>query len=202
MFPSYSHQDAVVVAQIAAAAQTLGHEYLRDVDQLRAGQDWQRELESYIEQADVFQLFWSPASMRSPHVQHEWDYALSLNRPDFVRPVYWEQPRASAPPSLPPPELDRLHFAYLGALAPAAAAPARRPPCARRRAAFAAPVVLVAGRPAGVGTAHVAAWGARSGRRRRRGGGGRGCRDGGVGLRRRSERLTATGCDRVCLGHS
>jgi hypothetical protein len=129
VFPSYSHQDAVVVAQIATAAQTLGHEYLRDVDQLRAGQDWQRELERYIEQADVFQLFWSPASMVSPHVQHEWSYALSLNRPDFVRPVYWEQPRASAPPTLPPPELDRLHFAYLGALsaAPTPAAPAPSP---------------------------------------------------------------------------
>ncbi len=123
VFPSYSHQDSVVVAQIAAAAQTLGHEYLRDVDQLRAGQDWQRELERYIEQADVFQLFWSPASMVSPHVQHEWSYALSLNRPDFVRPVYWEMPRASMPPTLPPPELDRLHFAYLGAPPPAPSSP-------------------------------------------------------------------------------
>lgn len=170
VFPSYSHQDAVVVAQIAAAAQTLGHEYLRDVDQLRAGQDWQRELESYIEQADVFQLFWSPASMRSPHVQHEWDYALSLNRPDFVRPVYWEQPRASAPPSLPPPELDRLHFAYLGALAPTAplpmapapapaasphpsySSPAAPPESARRRSRRG-----VRAAAAGVGAAAVAA---------------------------------------------
>ena len=133
VFPSYSHQDAVVVAQIAAAAQTLGHEYLRDVDQLRAGQDWQRELERYIEQADVFQLFWSPASMMSPHVQHEWDYALSLNRPDFVRPVYWQEPRPSAPPNLPPPELDRLHFAYLGALAPAGPHPLHPRPLQPRR---------------------------------------------------------------------
>jgi hypothetical protein len=118
VFPSYSHQDAVVVDQIATAASSLGHQYLRDVERLRAGQDWQAELERYIDEADIFQLFWSPASMNSPHVQHEWDYALSLNRPDFVRPVFWEQPRPSAPPHLPPPELDRLHFAYLGGLAP------------------------------------------------------------------------------------
>ena len=171
VFPSYSHQDAVVVAQIAAAAQTLGHEYLRDVDQLRAGQDWQRELERYIEQADVFQLFWSPASMMSPHVQHEWDYALSLNRPDFVRPVYWQEPRPSAPPNLPPPELDRLHFAYLGALAPAGPAPpatAALATAAPAPAPSAAPPGSPASSPrssrrgiraalAGVGTAAVAA---------------------------------------------
>jgi hypothetical protein len=166
VFPSYSHQDAVVVAQIAAAAQTLGHEYLRDVDQLRAGQDWQRELERYIEQADVFQLFWSPASMMSPHVHHEWDYALSLNRPDFVRPVYWQEPRPSAPPNLPPPELDRLHFAYLGALAPAAsspsarAAPAPAPPAAPPGSPAASPRSSRRGVRAviaGVGTAAVAA---------------------------------------------
>jgi hypothetical protein len=166
VFPSYSHQDAVVVAQIAAAAQTLGHEYLRDVDRLRAGQDWQRELERYIEQADVFQLFWSPASMMSPHVHHEWDYALSLNRPDFVRPVYWQEPRPSAPPNLPPPELDRLHFAYLGALAPAAsspsarAAPAPAPPAAPPGSPAASPRSSRRGVRAiiaGVGTAAVAA---------------------------------------------
>ena len=138
VFPSYSHQDAMVVDQIATAAGALGHQYLRDVERLRAGQDWQTELERYIDDADIFQLFWSPASMTSPHVQHEWTYALSLGRPDFVRPVYWQQPRPSAPPHLPPPELDRLHFAYLGATAPPAPppapapAPAPAPPPARR----------------------------------------------------------------------
>ena len=96
-----------------SAARTLGHSYLRDVDQLRSGQDWQREIERYIDQADIFQLFWSPRSMYSPHVRHEWTYALSLGRPDFIRPVYWQSPRPSAPPDLPPPELDRLHFMYL-----------------------------------------------------------------------------------------
>lgn len=132
VFPSYSHQDAVVVEQVATAAATLGHEYLRDVERLRAGQDWQRELERCIDEADIFQLFWSPASMTSPHVRHEWEYALSLGRPDFVRPVFWQAPRASAPPSLPPPELDRLHFAFLGArqppAPPAVAPPAVAPP--------------------------------------------------------------------------
>ncbi len=113
VFPSYSHNDKLVVDQVISAARTLGHTYLRDVDQLRSGQDWQHEIENYIDQADIFQLFWSPQSMYSPHVRHEWTYALSLGRPDFIRPVYWEVPRPSAPPDLPPPDLDRLHFMYL-----------------------------------------------------------------------------------------
>ena len=206
VFPSYSHQDAVVVAQITAAAETLGHEYLRDVDRLRAGQVWQRELEQFIEQADVFQLFWSPASMMSPHVHHEWDYALSLNRPDFVRPVYWQEPRPTAPPDLPPPELDRLHFAYLGGLAraaPAAVAPLTAP-SAPVTAAVApatapwtpatasAPVTEPAVAPPG--PPRSSRRGAARGRcRRRHGGDCRGCRHGGVGLRRCSERVTAAG---------
>ncbi len=139
VFPSYSHQDAVVVAQIAAAAQTLGHEYLRDVDQLRAGQDWQRELERYIEQADIFQLFWSPASMMSPHVQHEWDYALSLNRPDFVRPVYWEQPRRERAPESPAARARPVALRLprrIGTRGPRAHGACTRAGC------FAAPVVL------------------------------------------------------------
>ncbi len=120
VFPSYSHDDKIVVDQVISAARTLGHTYLRDVDQLRSGQDWQREIERYIDQADIFQLFWSPRSMYSQYVRHEWTYALSLGRPDFIRPVYWQSPRPSAPPDLPPPDLDRLHFMYLASEEPPA----------------------------------------------------------------------------------
>jgi hypothetical protein len=132
VFPSYSHNDKLVVDQVISAARTLGHTYLRDVDQLRSGQDWQREIENFIDQADIFQLFWSPQSMYSPHVRHEWTYALSLGRPDFIRPVYWEVPRPSAPPDLPPPDLDRLHFMYLAGdetpVGPPELAPVSAPP--------------------------------------------------------------------------
>lgn len=63
-----------------------------------------------VAEADVFQLFWSHNSRTSRYVELEWRHALSLSKADdFVRPMYWERPRPSAPP-----ELDRLHFEYFG----------------------------------------------------------------------------------------
>jgi hypothetical protein len=41
-----------------------------------------------IQEADVFQLFWSSNSMRSQYCQQEWEHALALRRPAFVRPLY------------------------------------------------------------------------------------------------------------------
>ena len=65
-------------------------------------------------ECDVFQLYWSSNSMTSDLVSNEWHFALALNRPGFIRPVYWERPRPVLPErNLPPPELNRLHFSYL-----------------------------------------------------------------------------------------
>ena len=52
------------------------------------------------------------AFVDAQYVRAEWEHALSLGRQNFVRPTYWEDPfpRTS---SLPPPELDRLHFTRL-----------------------------------------------------------------------------------------
>src|SRR6478609_5749093 len=92
----------------------IGDEFMRDVDTLRSGQIWSSQLECYIRDCDVFQLYWSSNSMTSDLVSNEWHYALALNRPGFIRPVYWEKPRPVSPEqNLPPPELDRLHFSYL-----------------------------------------------------------------------------------------
>lgn len=114
IFPSYSHRDRAVVEQIEQHVHALGDTYLRDVTQLRAGQDWQRWMRDAIREADVFQLFWSHNSMRSNYVREEWEYALSLGRPNFIRPTYWEFPLPESPAeNLPPDELRRLHFQYL-----------------------------------------------------------------------------------------
>jgi hypothetical protein len=114
IFVSYSHLDADVVDRVEAYVAAQGDAYLRDVQHLRAGERWDERLIAMIREADVFQLFWSSNSMRSPHVRREWTYALELNRPEFVRPVYWEDPLPSAPElGLPPEELLQLHFAQL-----------------------------------------------------------------------------------------
>jgi hypothetical protein len=111
IFPSYSHADAAIVDGFAEVVRTFGDQYLRDVVAIRAGERWRERLPELIEEADVFQLFWSSNSMRSPYCQEEWEHALSLRRPLFVRPFYWEDPRpADRVRGLPPAALDALQF--------------------------------------------------------------------------------------------
>ncbi|MEK7406891.1 MAG: TIR domain-containing protein, partial [Acidobacteriota bacterium] len=78
----------------------------------RAGQRWSEELKDFIQQADVFQLFWSEHAATSRYVETEWRCGLGERerRPDpyFLRPVYW-----SPLPAPIPPELQPLHFARL-----------------------------------------------------------------------------------------
>ena len=134
IFASYSHRDTPIVEEFEAHAKATGDRYLRDVVSLRAGEVWDDRLIAMINQADVFQLFWSWNALASPMVRAEWQHALGLNRPHFVRPVYWEEP-LPAQADLPPPQLRRLHFqrvyprvvaAVDAAVAPAAPSAARR----------------------------------------------------------------------------
>lgn len=113
VFASYSHRDTAVVEDIELKVGSIGYKYLRDARDLRAGELWDARIKELINASDVFQLFWSTNSMISPFVRQEWEYALSLNRQDFVRPVYWETQFPARPPDLPSPELKRLHFQHL-----------------------------------------------------------------------------------------
>ena len=92
IFASYSHRDTAIVEEFETHAVATGDRYLRDVVTLRAGEVWDQRLLEMIKQADVFQLFWSWNALSSPLVREEWRQALALNRPHFVRPVYWEEP--------------------------------------------------------------------------------------------------------------
>jgi hypothetical protein len=133
IFASYSHRDAPIVEQFEQLARALGDDYLRDVTRLRSGEVWDQVIEAMIADADVFQLFWSTNSMRSPYVRREWECALARGGPSFVRPVYWEDPLPSVPAeNLPPEALRRLHFQRVPAGAPAAPAAGRpaAPPAA------------------------------------------------------------------------
>lgn len=109
VFASYSRQDKAVVERVERAYKALGLEYLRDLITIRSGEDWNNALKRMIEQANIFQLFWSSHSATSEFVEQEWKYALQFEsqRPAFIRPVYWEQPM---PPV--PDELGKLNFAY------------------------------------------------------------------------------------------
>jgi TIR domain len=111
VFASYAHEDNHVVQAFAEAYRALGIDVLVDKASLRAGQDWQQMLLRLIEEADLFQLFWSEAASQSRYVAEEWQHALLLqNRKGerFIRPLYWTSPW---PP--PPAQLAHLHFAAL-----------------------------------------------------------------------------------------
>ena len=119
IFASYSHRDLSIVEQFEQLALTLGDEYIRDWKHLRTGQVWNDELRRLISNADVFQLFWSSNSMISEYCKQEWEYAISLDRPHFVRPTYWQKPLPSrADLRLPPQNLARIHFQFIGLISP------------------------------------------------------------------------------------
>jgi serine/threonine protein kinase len=109
LFASYSHRDRAVVEEYSGYARAVGDRYLRDVADLRSGERWQPALEDLIQRADLFQLFWSWNSLESPMVRREWQFALSLGKSRFVRPVYWEEPLPCRG-DLPPQSLRELHF--------------------------------------------------------------------------------------------
>ena len=109
VFCSYSRKDIQIVERVEKAYKALGMEYLRDMTTLRSGEEWSDELKALITRANIFQLFWSPASSVSNHVRMEWEHALTVSaeRPGFIRPVYWIQPIPAVPTTL-----SHLHFAY------------------------------------------------------------------------------------------
>ncbi|MFN8379107.1 MAG: toll/interleukin-1 receptor domain-containing protein [Anaerolineae bacterium] len=108
IFCSYSHKDTAIVERVERAYKALGIDYLRDVTTLRSGEEWNPRLLAMIDEADIFQLFWSNASAESRYVQQEWEHALSLGRSGaFIRPVYWQQPMPKAPE-----KLSHLHFHF------------------------------------------------------------------------------------------
>jgi len=124
IFPCYSHLDHTIVEGFDDAVRALGGQYLQDVLALRAGEQWQPRLLELIREADVFQLFWSSNSMRSRYCQQEWEHALALRRPSFVRPLYWEDPLPEDPTQgLPPVVLRDVHFVKVRS-APAGPVPA------------------------------------------------------------------------------
>lgn len=108
IFASYSHLDIPLVEAVEAVCEALGYDYLRDFMKLKSGQNWSQQLLHMIEEADVFQLFWSQAASQSPYVEEEWRHALTQTAAKgeaFIRPVYWED---EMPPA--PAPLAAIHF--------------------------------------------------------------------------------------------
>jgi hypothetical protein len=113
IFISYSRKDTEIARAYKLAQLALGNDTFLDVDNLRAGENWQAALATAISEADIFQLFWSEDSSMSQYCRYEWEYAIKHRCPDnqcegFIRPVYWRNPMPA-----PPNELSHLNFKFV-----------------------------------------------------------------------------------------
>lgn len=108
VFVSYSTKDSTIVDWLETTYTALGMTYLRDVKTLRSGERWDETLLKLIQGADLFQLCWSTNAKQSLEVTNEWRFALGLQKPNFIRPCYWDEPMPE-----PPAELRTLHFTRL-----------------------------------------------------------------------------------------
>ncbi len=107
----YSNQDRHLVEEVKQATEAggiLGYSF--DVTHLRGGEFWTSAMRASIAEADRFHLLWSSNSMSSDYVREQCEYALSLDRPNFILPSCIEE---SIPP--PPELLHLLARAYPGA---------------------------------------------------------------------------------------
>jgi len=99
VFPAFAPQDGEIADRFAAVASQIDSPFLTEILALR-GQAWDRELLKRIEAAERFQLFWSSAASRSPHIEEEWKFALALGREHFIRAFYWRHPAPGLPEAL------------------------------------------------------------------------------------------------------
>jgi hypothetical protein len=76
IFISYSRKDTEVVKVYKLVQEAVGNIAFKDTDSIRAGENWRSALALAIDQADIFQLFWSENSAQSENVHNEWEYAL------------------------------------------------------------------------------------------------------------------------------
>jgi hypothetical protein len=113
VFASFAREDLEIVRHLKKRYEALGIYLFIDVDDLRGGSIWRRELFQRIEQSDLFQLFWSRASCESEYVAIEWQHALKLiecKGGRFIRPAFWEEPMPTAPDALSHITFRKLEF--------------------------------------------------------------------------------------------
>jgi hypothetical protein len=110
-FLSYSTEDRPRVLQGIQELQAAGISFFQDLDTLRPGAIWEKELIREIDRCDLFLLYWSSSAKASSWVRKEVRYALDRQgddetAPPEIRPLIIEGP----PVPLPWEELAHLHF--------------------------------------------------------------------------------------------
>ena len=75
LFISYSRRDTDVVNQLVNQLETAGYETWIDLEGIRGGDQWRRQIVEAVESADVFILALSKDSVTSINVRKELDLA-------------------------------------------------------------------------------------------------------------------------------
>ncbi|MDY0170350.1 MAG: toll/interleukin-1 receptor domain-containing protein [Thermoguttaceae bacterium] len=109
VFLSYASKDRDEVLKRAQALKALRIKFFQDVLALNTGDDWKRSLFKYIDECDLFLLFWSAAAKESEWVLKEVRRAKQRRQtdPDRLPDIH---PIVIPPPVDPPNELADLHF--------------------------------------------------------------------------------------------
>ena len=113
VFASYAREDYQFVNHMKSRYKALGIYMFKDIQDMRAGVNWEENLLLQIEKSNLFQLFWSEYSRDSKYVKFEYEKALELifqgrKNINFIRPFCWKKPIPKIPK-----KLSHINFYFL-----------------------------------------------------------------------------------------
>ena len=110
-FISYASADRREVMKRVQMLDLAKIKYFQDLLSLEAGEQWEPAIYRYIDECDVFYLFWSTAAKESKWVEKEVQRALKRKGDKFdAPPEIMAVPIEGPPPVAPPPYLEAIHF--------------------------------------------------------------------------------------------
>jgi hypothetical protein len=110
-FISYASADRSEVLKRVQMLDLAKIRYFQDLLSLEAGTQWEPMIYRYIDECDVFYLFWSTAAKNSKWVEKEVQRALKRRGGKFdAPPEIMGVPIEGPPPVEPPPYLADIHF--------------------------------------------------------------------------------------------
>lgn len=110
-FISYASADRSEVLKRVQMLDLAKIRYFQDLLSLEAGKQWEPMIYRYIDECDVFYLFWSTAAKNSKWVEKEVQRALKRRGDKFdAPPEIMAVPIEGPPPVEPPPYLADIHF--------------------------------------------------------------------------------------------
>jgi hypothetical protein len=110
-FISYSSKNRLEVDKRVQGLRAAGIECFMDKMMLKPGMNWESSLYQFLDQSDIFYLFWSKEAAESAPINNEIEYALKRkgddwNTPPEIIPIPLEPTTVVKPPE----KLKHLHF--------------------------------------------------------------------------------------------